>query len=133
MSDRAEAIAREIETVAVLVAPLGRASGEARWNAAQLIREQASALRASEERAEKAEAQALRLYSGEEVQSVIREHNAAEARVKELETALRPFAKVADVIRPFRSDREPLLGYDGIDLTAGDFRAARSALGDSHE
>lgn len=57
-----------------------------------------------------------------------------EARVKVLEEALRPFARLAAQYDPPEGDDSlPLMRHDGDDLNIGHLRAARAALGDRHD
>ena len=58
----------------------------------------------------------------------VNERDTLSARVAELEQALEPFAAVADHVRDSRKDGDVLLGYDGEELTAGQFRRARAVL-----
>ena len=56
------------------------------------------------------------------------ERDALRAEVARLREALEPFAAVADRVHTSRTDNQTLLGYDGVELTAGHFRRARAAL-----
>ena len=52
----------------------------------------------------------------------------AQARIAELEEALRPFAVMADAGDQRPKDESVWAGQDGLRITYGDFRIARAAL-----
>ena len=67
-----------------------------------------------------------------EVLALARQAEALQRENVELREALEPFAAIADQL-PIRSvgvpDHKPLWGYDGVELSYGDFRRARALLG----